>query len=204
MIRLLEAGRTKVYNFIEMELTSRFEQALVYTTRLHTNQRRKSTDVPYISHLLSTAALVLEFGGDEDEAIAALLHDAVEDQGGLPILDEIRGKFGVRVAHIVEECTDAFTTPKPPWLNRKENYLQRLRDAPLDVRRVSLADKLHNARSLLASLRLEGAQVWQRFKGGREGTLWYYQALAEVFQATGGDEMTDEFSRVVAAIQVLA
>jgi len=187
-----------------MELTYRFEEALVYTTRLHANQRRKSTDVPYISHLMSTAALVLEYGGDEDEAIAALLHDAVEDQGGMPILEEIRNKFGNRVASIVEGCTDAFVTPKPPWLGRKEGYLQRLRIAPSDVRRVSLADKLHNARSLLASLRLEGSQAWQRFNGGREGTLWYYQALVDIFRETNNDAMTDELIRVVAAIQAIA
>ncbi len=187
-----------------MELTVRFEQALIYTTRLHANQRRKSTDVPYVSHLLSTAALVLENGGDEDEAIAALLHDAVEDQGGMPILDEIQVKFGARVARIVEGCTDAFATPKRPWLERKESYLKRLCRAQPDERRVSLADKLHNARSLLASLRLEGQQAWQCFNGGREGTLWYYQALVEVFRKTGSDALTDELARVVADIQALA
>jgi (p)ppGpp synthase/HD superfamily hydrolase len=107
-------------------ITDRFDQALVYASRLHRDQWRKGTQIPYVSHLLSVAALVIEHGGDEDQAIAALLHDAVEDQGGAPILDEIREQFGDRVAKIVNECTDAWEEPKPPWRARKESSLAKL------------------------------------------------------------------------------
>ena len=185
-------------------LTTRFENALVYTARLHNGQIRKATNIPYISHLLSVSALVLENGGGEDEAIAALLHDAVEDQGGLPVLEDIRLIFGERVAVIVDGCTDAYGKPKPPWKERKERYLERLRDATPDVRRVSLADKLHNVRSLLEALRLEGPNVWDRFNGGLVGTLWYYQVLLDVFQSTGKDAMTDQFERVLVELKGIA
>jgi GTP pyrophosphokinase len=150
---------------------------------------------------MSVAALVLEYGGGEDEAIAALLHDAVEDQGGHATLEEIRQNFGDAVARIVDECTDAYTTPKPPWRDRKEGYLERLRGASPQSRRVSLADKLHNARDTLASYRAEGEQAFERFRGGREGTLWYYRELLRVFQATGNDELTREYERVVGELE---
>src|SRR6185503_9823772 len=129
-------------------LSQRFESALVFAARLHGRQLRKGTCVPYVSHLLAVASLVLEDGGDEDEAIAALLHDAVEDQGGLPTLDRIRAEFGARVADIVLGCTDADSLPKPPWRERKERHLSHLRTAPDGVRRVSAADTLHNARAI--------------------------------------------------------
>jgi GTP pyrophosphokinase len=163
-------------------LTDRFAEALRYAEGLHRNQVRKGNPIPYIAHLLSVTALVLEYGGNEDQAIAALLHDAVEDQGGLDTLEEIRSRFGERVAFLVEGCTDAFTTPKPPWRQRKEDYLAHLHTAPAEVRLVSLADKVHNARSLLRSLRNEGQDTWKHFKGGEKGTLWYYQALLEAFK----------------------
>jgi GTP pyrophosphokinase len=185
-------------------LTSRFEEALLYAARLHANQRRKGGSTPYVAHLLGVTALVLENGGDEDQAIAALLHDAVEDQGGMETLIEIRARFGERVASIVESCTDAFTTPKPPWQLRKENYIAHLRNAPAETRLVSLADKLHNARSILRSLRVDGESLWQRFKGGKEGTLWYYRTLVSVFRETGRDFMTTELERVVAQIEQLS
>jgi (p)ppGpp synthase/HD superfamily hydrolase len=142
------------------ELTKRFEEALVYAARLHLYQKRKGTQVPYISHLMSVAALVLEDGGDEDEAVAGLLHDAAEDQGGQSTLDEVRRRFGDKVAYIVKSCSDAFESPKPPWRERKEGYLEHLRSAPPEVRRVSLADKIHNARSILISLKKDGSKVW--------------------------------------------
>lgn len=186
------------------KLTERFEDALVYAAQLHSRQTRKGTDVPYVSHLLAVTALVLQDGGDEDQAIAALLHDAVEDQGGRGTLAEIRQRYGDRVASIVESCTDAYELPKPPWQERKENYLAHLPEATPDARRVSLADKLHNARSILRDLRQEGPVVWSRFKGGREGTLWYYRSLVEIFRATGSDYMVEELDRVVTAIEGLA
>ncbi|MBD2297915.1 HD domain-containing protein [Nostoc sp. FACHB-190] len=132
------------------KLTSRFESALVYASRLHATQLRKGSNTPYISHLLSVAALVLEDGGDEDEAIAALLHDAIEDQGGEKTRAEIRQLFGDRVVNIVNGCTDAEVMPKPPWQQRKQAYIEKMRSASPEVRRVSQADKLHNIRSTIA------------------------------------------------------
>jgi len=187
-----------------MMLGERFEQALVYAARLHARQQRKGSGVPYIAHLMAVSALVLEAGGDEDEAIAALLHDAAEDQGGVATLAEIRKRFGARVADIVAACSDTFVTPKPPWKARKAAYLEHLRGAAPAVRRVSLADKLHNARALLRDYRREGEQTWTRFTGGREGTLWYYRALADIFQATGKDAHTQELARTVSELERLA
>lgn len=179
------------------DLSNRFEQALVYAHRLHAKQKRKSTSIPYISHLLAVASLVLEDGGDEDQAIAALLHDAAEDQGGVGTLNNIRTQFGERVARIVNDCTDAMKSPKPPWRERKNKYIEHLRTVPTDSRRVSLADKLHNARAILLTYRFEGEKTWSRFNGGRDGTLWYYQRLLQVFQETGEDQMTWELERVL-------
>ncbi|MBX9258314.1 HD domain-containing protein [Desmonostoc muscorum CCALA 125] len=180
-----------------LKLTERFESALIYATRLHANQTRKISGVPYISHLLSVTALVLEAGGTQEEAIAALLHDAVEDQGGKSTREEIHQLFGETVVAIVDGCTESDTYPKPPWLERKKRYLENLYHASASVRRVSLADKLHNARSLLADLRQHGSSIWKEFKTGREGTLWFYQQLQEVYNATGCDFLTQEFSRVI-------
>ncbi|AFY44829.1 HD domain-containing protein [Nostoc sp. PCC 7107] len=180
-----------------VQLTAKFESALVYATRLHANQTRKISGVPYISHLLSVAALVLEAGGSEAEAIAALLHDSIEDQGGKSTREEIRQRFGETVVAIVDGCTESDTYPKPPWEERKQRYLENLRSASPSIRLVSLADKLHNARSLLADLRQYGGSVWQEFKAGREGTIWFYQELQQVYLATGSDFLTEEFSRVI-------
>jgi (p)ppGpp synthase/HD superfamily hydrolase len=164
------------------DLSDRFGQALLFALQLHRNQSRKGNQTPYIAHLLGVASLVLEDGGDEDEAIAALLHDAPEDQGGRETLEAIRSRFGERVAQIVDGCTDTYETPKPPWRERKEGYLRHLRVAPPSVWRVSLADKLHNARTILADLRAQGEQVWERFNGGKSGSLWYYRALVNEFE----------------------
>src|SRR5579862_9759396 len=125
-------------------LGARFERALLFAPRKHAGQHRKGTTVPYVAHLLSVAGLVLEAGGDEDLAIAALLHDVVEDCGGAPMLKEIRRKFGNRVAKVVDGCTDADTYPKAPWLERKETYIRRLKTEGADTRLVSAADKLNN------------------------------------------------------------
>jgi (p)ppGpp synthase/HD superfamily hydrolase len=184
--------------------TERFEKALVYTTRLHARQRRKGTSIPYVAHLLAVAAIVLEDGGSEDEAIAALLHDAIEDQGGDATRQEIRRCFGDKVVEIVNGCTDAEVIPKPPWLERKKQYLEHLRDAAPEVRRVSAADKLHNARAVLSDLRRHGNAVWGRFNGGREGTLWYYRELVQVFRAAGPSFLVEELDRVVSELERLA
>jgi GTP pyrophosphokinase len=146
---------------------------------------------------MGVTALVLEAGGDEDTAIAALLHDAVEDQGGMPTLEKIRERFGVRVADIVDHCTDSYTTPKPPWLERKEQYIVKLRKAPPEARLVSIADKLYNVRTIIDGIRQSGDEVWRRFNGGKEGSLWYYQILLDEFRQTGADPITETYARAV-------
>jgi (p)ppGpp synthase/HD superfamily hydrolase len=158
----------------------RFQQALVFAAQLHERQVRKASAVPYIAHLLAVAALVLEHGGDEDEAIAALLHDAVEDQGGLETRAQIARQFGERVTKIVDGCTDAVVIPKPPWEPRKQAYLEHLRLAERSVLLVAAADKLHNARSIRADHAVLGPAVWQRFSAPRERTLWYLRSAAEI------------------------
>ncbi len=178
-------------------LTTRFEDALVFATRLHAKQVRKGSKVPYVAHLLGVTALVLEAGGDEDQAIAALLHDAVEDQGGRPTLEAIRSRYGERVAALVDGCTDAYQIPKPPWKKRKLEYLEHLQHVGVEIRLVSLADKVHNGRAILADLRRYGSKAWDKFNGGKEGSLWYYRSLLEVFRGTGQDVLTDDLQRIV-------
>ncbi|MBI3244732.1 MAG: bifunctional (p)ppGpp synthetase/guanosine-3',5'-bis(diphosphate) 3'-pyrophosphohydrolase [Chloroflexi bacterium] len=186
-----------------MTLSKRFEDALAFAFQLHNGQTRKATAVPYISHLLAVTSLVLENGGDEDEAIAALLHDAVEDQGGAAAREQIRRRFGERVAEIVDGCTDTDSSPKPPWRARKEAYLAHLPSAPESVRLVSAADKVHNARSILSDYRQQGEALWSRFQGGKAGTLWYYRTLAETFRSLGPTRLADELTRVVGEIEGL-
>jgi (p)ppGpp synthase/HD superfamily hydrolase len=186
-----------------MILTSRFERALRTAYQLHHRQVRKGSHTPYIAHLLSVAALVLEHGGDEKTAIAALLHDAAEDQGGTETLDRIRVEFGPQVAAIVADCSDSLTTPKPPWRERKEKYLAHLLTATPEVQLVSLADKVHNARSILNALRFSGDIVWDRFNGGREGTLWYYHRLVEIFDQLPETPLSIQFNEIVAEIDRL-
>lgn len=180
-----------------VKLTDKFASALIYATRLHANQTRKISGVPYVAHLLSVAALVLEAGGNEEEAIAGLLHDAVEDQGGQSTREEIYQLFGETVVAIIDGCTESDVDPKPPWEERKKKYLQNLRHASPSVRRVSLADKLHNARSLLADYRQYGSSIWSQFKAGKDRTLWFYQQLQQIYIETGSDFLTEEFSRVI-------
>jgi GTP pyrophosphokinase len=165
-----------------MILSKRFEDALTFATRKHADHARKGTTIPYAAHLLSVAGIALTYGADEDEAIAALLHDAVEDQGGAPTREEIRAQFGDRVTAIVDACSDTVVEPKPPWRERKDAYLVHLREAPRSARLVSAADKLDNARAILADYRILGEGLWDRFNGGREGTLWYYRSLLETFE----------------------
>jgi GTP pyrophosphokinase len=186
-----------------MLLTSRFEEALLFATHLHAAQTRKESGTPYIAHLLSVAALVLEYGGDEDLAIAALLHDAVEDQGGAATREAIRARFGDRVTAIVDGCTDADTQPKPPWRARKEAYLAHLPQAAPEVRLVSAADKLHNARSILADYRQVGDNLWTRFRGGKAGTLWYYRALVTAYRQAGSNPLVEELDRTVSELERL-
>ncbi|HXY00324.1 MAG TPA: HD domain-containing protein [Candidatus Limnocylindrales bacterium] len=181
----------------------RFVRALEYAAKLHGRQVRKRTERPYVGHLLSVTSIVIEYGGDEDMAVAGLLHDAVEDQGGLPRLREIRRKFGKRVAHIVDGCTDAYSEPKPPWLERKRAYVERVSRESAEVRLVSAADKLSNARETLHEFRLHGDSVFERFAGKKEGTLWYYRALVAAFRDAGGHPLVDELDRVVSELESL-
>ena len=184
-----------------MPLSPRFHEALSYAALLHAEQQRKVSGEPYVAHLLAVAALVLEYGGNGDEAIAALLHDAVEDQGGLATLEEIRRRFGPTVADIVDGCTDAAVMPKPPWRQRKEAYIARLRCAPAAVRLVSAADKLHNVRAILREYRRQGESVWGHFRGGRDGTLWYYRAVVETLKQADHHPLVEELDRTVAEIE---
>ena len=184
--------------------SSRFEEALVLAVRLHADQTRKGKNVPYIAHLLGVVSLVLEHGGNEDEAIAALLHDAIEDQGHSIILEDIRQRFGETVATIVDGCTDATTFPKPPWRARKEAYIAHLEAASASEHLVSTADKLHNARSILFDYRADGEAVWDRFAGGKQGTLWYYRTLLETLRVSRPTPLVDELDRVVVEIEKLA
>jgi (p)ppGpp synthase/HD superfamily hydrolase len=163
-----------------MILSARYSDALSYAFHLHGEQERKGSGVPYVAHILGVSSLALEYGANEDEGIAALLHDAGEDQGGQTIVDEIRKRFGERVADIVAGCSDTLETPKPPWRERKEQYIRHLASASSSIRLVSGCDKLYNARCILADYRRVGSDLWGRFTGGRDGTLWYYRALANV------------------------
>ncbi len=166
-------------------LTERFDDALLFAHEVHRRQKRKGTGIPYVSHLLAVASLVLEHGGTEDQAIAGLLHDAAEDQGGEEMLARIREKFGERVARIVADCTDTYEEPKPPWRPRKEAYIASTARKSAESLLVSLADKVHNARSILVDLRRHGPALWERFAGGRE-TIWYYESLARAFRDAQG------------------
>lgn len=185
-------------------LSARFDEALAWAVDLHREQPRKGTGIPYVSHLLSVAALVLEHGGTEDQAIAALLHDAVEDQGGKPTAEAIRARFGDLVADIVDGCTDTDVTPKPPWRERKERYLARVRNEPAHVRLVSAADKLHNARTMVTDLRIHGPALWSRFNAGRDETLWYLGSLVEAFRAAGTTPIVEELARTVAELEAVS
>lgn len=185
-------------------LSSRFEEALIYAVHVHDGQVRNSTTIPYFSHLMGAASLALEHGADEDEAIAALLHDAVEDQGGAARLAAIRNRFGDRVADIVEGCTDSQVSPKPSWRKRKEEYLAHLAEAPYSIRLVSGSDKLHNARAILADLREHGDDVWKRFRAEPAEQLWYYGSLVEIFDNGGPDTIARELRHTVGEIKRLA
>lgn len=185
-------------------LTHRFESTLSFAFRLHQNQYRKQSKVPYISHLLAVTAIVLENDGTEDQAIAALLHDAVEDQGGFETLNKIEEHYGGDVAKIVEGCSDSFTDPKPPWEERKSTYLIKIKGSSDAIQLVSLADKVHNARSILRDIQTGEIGIWDKFNGGKDGTLWYYQSLVEVFKDSRFRDLFVEFHQLVNTIVELS
>jgi (p)ppGpp synthase/HD superfamily hydrolase len=189
-------------------LTENFERAVSYALHAHEAQRRKGTPIPYAAHLLGVCALVLEGGGDEEQAVAALLHDAAEDQGGRERLEDIRARFGERVARIVDGCTDSYDQPKPPWRQRKDGYLARLQGEPAHVARVSLADKLNNIRAVVRDYRDIGDELWGRFNAGKDGQLWYFRARADAFAVMMADgrlarPMVGEFQLVVSDLERL-
>ena len=178
-------------------------RAFLFAAEQHSGQTRKASTIPYIAHLLGVASLVLEAGGDEDLAIAALLHDVVEDCGGAPMLKQVRRRFGKRVAHVVDGCTDADTEPKAPWRERKEKYLRHLKTADADTLLVSAADKLNNIRSILSDYRAIGESVWSRFNAGREGTLWYYRTLRDQFLMHERNRITLDFELAMSELDSL-
>lgn len=163
-------------------------QAVTMAAKLHASQRRKLSGAPYLGHLLRVCGLVLEYGGTVNEAVAALLHDAVEDQGGLATWEAIRQEFGEAVASLVLAVSDATEVPKPPWQERKERFIAQLKQASLPVRRLVLCDKIDNLRSLLAEYRVFGEKVWEKFRGGREGTMWYFREILRVLEESSGDD----------------
>jgi (p)ppGpp synthase/HD superfamily hydrolase len=184
-------------------LTPKFDEAMAYAADKHRNQTRKGSGIPYLGHLLSVAGYVIEADGTETEAIAALLHDTAEDQGGEETLAEIREQFGADVASIVSECSDTVVTPKPPWRERKENYIRHLEEASDSALLVSLADKLHNAHAILRDFRAQGNELWQRFsEKDPQPHLWYYRSLLEVYaKRLQTNWMIDEVREVIAALE---
>jgi (p)ppGpp synthase/HD superfamily hydrolase len=189
-------------------LSPRFALALHFTNQIHATQARKGLGAPYISHLMSVCGLVLEFGGDEDQAIAALLHDAAEDCGGRPMLDSIRIMFGDEVASIVDCCTDTFETPKPEWRPRKQAYIDRMRHEPEQARLVVTADKLHNLSSTLRDVRALGAEAWkyrmaETPNGSAEKQLWYYRSCEQALSEGWSSPLLNEFSHAVEEFEKL-
>lgn len=189
-----------------MKLTDRFVQALEYSFYLHKDQTRKVTNVPYMSHLLSVSALVIENNGTEDEAIAALLHDAVEDQGGLKILEEIKSKFGQNIGCIVEECSDSFTAKdeeKLDWKQRKIAYISKVEKMSKSALLVNYADKIHNLRSILRDHRLLGKDIWTVFKSSKLDMIWLYRSLIAEYRKHESHVLVDELEELVNQIEKL-
>ncbi|MBE9241202.1 HD domain-containing protein [Synechocystis salina] len=178
-------------------LTSRFSDAFILANQLHRHQFRKGSQIPYISHLLGVTALVLEMGGNEDEAISALLHDAVEDQGGDTTLELIREQCGQAVAELVLGCSDSQIMPKPPWEERKQKHLTKLRHSSLSILKISLADTLHNARTVQIDRRRQGEEIWDKFSRGKSGILWYYQNLWEIYQGRNPNAWSMELACII-------
>jgi (p)ppGpp synthase/HD superfamily hydrolase len=183
------------------KLTNRIDAAFAYAHELHARQVRKRTGAPYVGHLLGVTSIVLEDGGSEDEAIAALLHDAAEDCGGRPRLEEIRARFGDAVAKIVEDCTDSWSEPKEPWLDRKQAYIQHARTLAAPSLRVSAADKVHNAYAILRDLRTFGERAWDAYAATPDDVVAYYESLVRAYREAGGGALVDELDRIVRGIQ---
>ena len=182
-------------------LSERFDDAFRYAHEVHATQTRKGTEAPYIGHLMGVASIVLDDGGTEDEAIAALLHDAAEDHGGRARLEDIRTRFGDAVARIVEDCTDCWDQPKKPWAERKLAFVEHARHLPAPSLRVSAADKVHNSYAILRDLRNVGEAVWTRFNAGADDVFAYYHSLVRAYKEAGGGRLVDELERIVRGIE---
>jgi GTP pyrophosphokinase len=182
-------------------LTNRLDSAFSYAHEVHSGQFKKGTSVPYLGHLMGVSSIVLGDGGTEDEAVAALLHDAAEDHGGRTRLEDIRSRFGDAVARIVEDCTDSWENPKPPWVERKRSYIQHARTLPPPSLRVSVADKVHNTYAILRDLRTIGEEVWERYDVSADDVLAYYESLVRAYREAGGGRLVDELERIVRGIQ---
>jgi (p)ppGpp synthase/HD superfamily hydrolase len=196
----------------QLHLTDRFSSAVDYARHLHI-ERRKGTDIPFMAHLLGVASLVMGEAGQvpfpitEDMVIASLLHDAVEDHGGFPRLEDIRCNFGPDVARMVEGLSDSFeedSSQKKSWEERKEVYIFRLKDEQANIRLISAADKLYNARTMLDEYRAVGSEVWKRFKRGRDQQIWYFHELLRVFKSAGSNRLVEELDRVVADLESIS
>jgi (p)ppGpp synthase/HD superfamily hydrolase len=196
-----QAGECEVR--LARPLSTRFDEALVLASTLHRAQARKASGVPYVAHLLGVASLVLEEGGSEDMAIAALLHDAAEDQGGELVLAEISTVFGDEVARWVRQASDSFIQPKPEWEERKRHHLAQIPSADREARIIMLADKVYNARSILADHARVGSEIWNRFNVPRERTMWYYGMLLQVFERELSPVLYDTLSECVRRMQEL-
>jgi (p)ppGpp synthase/HD superfamily hydrolase len=183
------------------KLTSRFDDAFKYAHDVHRAQIRKGSGQPYVGHLMGVTSIVLDDGGSEDEAIAALLHDAAEDHGGRERLEDIRTRFGDAVAKIVEDCTDSWSQPKEPWLERKQAYIQHARRLSGPSLRVSAADKVHNSYAILRDLRNIGERVFDRFSATPDDVVAYYESLVRAYRESGGGPLIDELDRIVRGIQ---
>ncbi len=186
-----------------MTPSARFEKALKYAVSLHRSQLRKGTEIPYVAHLLGVCSIALYHGANEEEAIAALLHDVVEDQGGQPRLEEIRAQFGDKVAEIVAGCTDTDTIPKPPWRERKQAYLDHLRGAAAPVRFVAACDKLENIQAMLRDYREMGESLWSRFNAGKEEQLWFFRLFIEILRQAGPSRLAEDLDRNVSELERL-
>ena len=201
-----DAEATRVTITSNLHLGNKFIRAIAYARDIHI-EKRKSTKVPYMAHLLGVVSLVMgevgyvDFDITEDEVVGALLHDAAEDCGGYARLEDIRYQFGEEVARHVEGCTDTFEDPKPEWRPRKEAYIERLSSESPQTRLISAADKLYNARAILDDLRVSGTQVWNRFNAGRNEQVWYYETLTDVLRRCGTNRIVEELARVVASIK---
>jgi len=190
-----------------MRYGPRLAEAFAMALELHGGQTRKGSDAPYLTHVMAVAAMVGEYGGNEDQVIAALLHDAVEDQGGQSTLERIRAAFGDTVAAYVLACSDSVTpseSDKAPWRARKEAHIAKVAALPPEVKLILTADKIHNGRSVMAAHGDCGAAVWNRFKGGREGTIWYYRAMREALGQGWDHPLLYELDELIARLGKIA